>query len=109
VRRFVVASTLVVSGFTSAFAEATAKYGMYVLTLMVALASATGPSFAQKAKDIGKCMRADCGSMQKFCEESRSAGKTGTNCEAAGKLCLESKGRWVGTTPDGKKWTCTFT
>jgi hypothetical protein len=65
------------------------------------------PSFAQKP--IGKCMRADCASMQSYCEESRATGKTMTNCSAAGKLCLQSKGRtWIGTSPEGKKWSCVF-
>src|SRR6476619_2862861 len=61
------------------------------------------------AKSIGKCMRLDCESMQQYCDESRSAGKTGTDCSVAGKLCFQSKGRtWVGTTADGKTWTCDF-
>jgi hypothetical protein len=79
----------------------------YILTTLVALACTSIPSFAQKP--IGKCMRADCASMQQFCEESRSAGKTGTNCAGAGQQCVQSKGRtWVGTSPDGKKWSCNF-
>jgi hypothetical protein len=83
------------------------KGSLYISTILVALASTSVPSFAQKP--IGKCMRADCASMQQYCEESRSAGKTLTNCTAAGKQCVQSKGRtWVGTTPDGKKWSCNF-
>ena len=78
-----------------------------ISTVLVALASTAVPSFAQK--HIGKCMRADCESMQQYCDESRSAGKTATDCSVAGKLCHQSKGRtWVGTTPDGKQWTCDF-
>lgn len=75
--------------------------------ILIAVAFTSSPSFAQKP--IGKCMRADCASMQQYCEESRSTGKTGTNCVAAGKQCVQSKGgKWVGTTTDGKKWSCTF-
>jgi hypothetical protein len=79
--------------------------GLYFPAILVALISSSVPSVAQKA--IGKCMRADCASMQAYCEESRSAGKTGTNCVAAGAQCTKSK-KWVGTTTDGKKWSCTF-
>lgn len=77
--------------------------GLYISTILFALAST--PSFAQKP--IGKCMRADCASMQQYCEESRSVGKTGTNCGPAGAQCTKTK-KWVGTSPDGKKWSCTF-
>jgi hypothetical protein len=79
--------------------------GLYISTILVALASTSAPSFAQKP--IGKCMRPDCASMQQYCEESRSAGKTGTNCVPAGAQCTKTK-KWVGTGPDGKKWSCTF-
>ena len=78
---------------------------LYCSAILVALISTSVPSSAQKA--IGKCMRADCASMQAYCNESRSSGKTGTNCEAAGAQCTKAK-KWVGTTPDGKKWSCTF-
>ena len=80
---------------------------LYVSTVLVALALTAAPTFAQKS--IGKCMRPDCESMQKYCDESRSAGKTGTDCSIAGKRCFQSNGRtWVGTAPDGKTWTCDF-
>ena len=78
---------------------------LYIPAALIILASTTVPSLAQK--QIGKCMRADCASMQAYCEESRAAGKTGTNCSAAGKQCAQNK-KWVGATPDGKKWSCTF-
>jgi hypothetical protein len=82
---------------------------LYFAIISIAVIVSAGPSLAQKAKLIGKCMRADCASMQAYCEESKAAGKTGTDCGAAGTLCLASKGKtWVGTTPDGKKWSCTF-
>jgi hypothetical protein len=82
---------------------------LYFATVSLAVVISAGPSLAQKAKAIGKCMRADCASMQAYCEESKSAGKTGTDCPSAGARCLASKGKtWVGTTPDGKKWSCTF-
>jgi hypothetical protein len=72
-----------------------------ISTVLVALAVTAAPTFAQKS--IGKCVRPDCESMQQYCDESRSAGKTGTDCSVAGKLCFQSKGRtWVGTTPDGR-------
>ena len=78
-----------------------------ISTVLVALALTAAPTFAQMS--IGKCVRPDCESMQQYCDESRSAGKTGTDCSVAGKLCFQSKGRtWVGTTPDGKTWTCDF-
>jgi hypothetical protein len=54
---------------------------LYCSAILVALISTSVPSSAQKA--IGKCMRADCASMQAYCNESRSSGKTGTNCEVA--------------------------
>ena len=88
--------------------------------IIMAMISTSVPSFAQKA--MGNCMKvsgysqflqrsssheADCTSMQAYCSESRSSGKTGTNCEAAGAQCTKAK-KWVGTTPDGKKWSCTF-
>ena len=69
------------------------------------LISTPSPSLAQKP--IGKCMRADCAAMQAYCQESRSAGKTLTNCEAAGAQCSKAK-KWIGTSPDGKNWSCTF-
>ena len=72
---------------------------LYCSAILVALISTSVPSSAQKA--IGKCMRADCASMQAYCNESRSSGKTGTNCEVAGARCTKAK-KWVGTTPDGK-------
>jgi hypothetical protein len=97
---------------------------MYVVAksaiIIMALISTSVPSFAQKA--IGNCMKvtgysqflqrsssheADCTSMQAYCSESRSSGKTLTNCEAASAQCSKAK-RWIGTTPDGKKWSCTF-
>ena len=78
---------------------------LYCSAILVALISTSVPSSAQKA--IGKCMRADCASMQAYCNESRSSGKTGTNCEVAGAQCTKAK-KWVGTAPDGKKWSCTF-
>lgn len=78
---------------------------LYCSAILLALISTSLPSSAQKA--IGKCMRADCASMQAYCNESRSSGKTGTNCEVAGAQCIKAK-KWVGTTPDGKKWSCTF-
>jgi len=73
--------------------------------VLVYLVAAAAPSSAQKP--IGKCMRADCASMLAYCQESRSAGKTGTNCEAAGARCIKSK-KWIGTTPEGTKWSCVF-
>jgi hypothetical protein len=73
--------------------------------VFVAFVFTSVPSLAQTA--IGKCMRADCASMQSFCQESKTAGKTGTDCEAAGALCAKNQ-KWVGTRPDGKKWSCTF-
>ena len=79
-----------------------------VSTTFLALSSTCVPSFAAE-KDIGQCMRVDCASMQQYCEESYKIGKTGTNCAAAGKACLQSNGgRWHGVTADGKKWTCNF-
>ena len=78
---------------------------LLVPAALIILTAGSIPSFAQKA--IGKCMRTDCAAMQAYCEESRSAGKTGTNCTAAGAQCNKSK-KWVGTTPDNKKWSCTF-
>ncbi|MGW1420357.1 hypothetical protein ACWAT4_09605 [Bradyrhizobium manausense] len=78
---------------------------LYCAAIFMTLISTSVPSSAQKA--IGKCMRADCAGMQAYCSESRSSGKTGTNCEAAGAQCTKAK-KWVGTTPDGKKWSCTF-
>jgi hypothetical protein len=78
---------------------------LHIATIIFAVSSVSSPSLAQKAKPIGKCMRPDCASMQQFCEESKRAGKTGTDCAAAGKQCGRT---WVGTTPDGKKWSCTF-
>ena len=48
-------------------------------------------------RDYG--LTTDCG--------GRSSGKTGTNCEAAGAQCTKAK-KWIGTTLDGKKWSCTF-
>ncbi len=80
------------------------KY-LFLSVLFVALVSTPVPSLAQKP--IGKCMRADCAAMQAYCQESRSAGKTRTNCEAAGAQCTKNK-KWIGTSPDGKKWSCTF-
>jgi len=81
---------------------------LYVSTILVTLASTSVASFAVE-KFIGQCMRVDCASMQQFCEESRKAGKTGTNCTAAGNQCVQSKGRtWHGVTADGKKWSCNF-
>lgn len=81
----------------------------YFAVVALAAVSACTPSFAQKAKLIGKCMRADCAAMQSYCEESKSAGKTGTDCGAAGKQCVAGGGKsWVGKTPDGKAWSCTF-
>lgn len=79
--------------------------GLFLSAVFVALVSTSVPSLAQKP--IGKCMRADCATMQAYCQESRGAGKTKTNCEAAGAKCTKSK-KWVGTTSDGKKWSCTF-
>ena len=55
---------------------------LYCFAVLVALISTAVPGSAQKA--IGKCMRADCAIMHAYCTESRSSGKTGTNCEAAG-------------------------
>jgi hypothetical protein len=93
-----------------------AKSAIIIMTLI----STSVPSFAQKA--IGNCMKvagysqflqrssihkADCTSMQAYCSESRGSGKTKTNCEVAGAQCTDAK-KWVGTTPDGKKWSCTF-
>jgi len=76
-----------------------------ISTVLVALASTTAPTFAQK--HVGKCIRPDCESMTRFCDEGRNAGKT--DCSIAGKRCYQSNGRtWVGTTPDGKTWTCDF-
>jgi len=78
-----------------------------ISTVLAALALTPAPTFAQKS--IGKCTRPDCESMQRYCDESRNAGKTGTDCSIAGKRCFQSNGRtWVGTNPDGKTWTCDF-
>jgi len=74
-------------------------------SVLAALILSSNLSFAQKA--IGKCMRVDCASMLSYCKESRSIGKTATNCEAAGAQCLRTK-KWIGTTPEGTKWSCTF-
>jgi hypothetical protein len=80
---------------------------LYIATVLAAFASTLAPTLAQK--HIGKCVRADCETMQQYCDESRNAGKTATDCSVAGKQCFQSKGRaWVGTTPDGKQWTCDF-
>jgi hypothetical protein len=82
--------------------------GLYISTILVALVSTSASSFAGE-KSVGACMRSDCASMQQYCEESRKAGKTGTNCAAAGDQCVKSNGRtWHGVTGDGKKWTCNF-
>ena len=82
---------------------------LYFAAVVIAAFSAASPSFAQKAKLIGKCMRVDCAAMQSYCEESKSQGKTGTDCTAAGKQCVAGGGKsWVGKTPDGKAWSCTF-
>jgi hypothetical protein len=82
---------------------------LHTAAIVFAVASVSTPGLAQKPKAIGKCMRPDCASMQQYCNESKSEGKTGTDCAAAGKLCLDVKGRtWLGTTPDGKRWSCTF-
>ena len=79
------------------------------VTALLLAATASQASAAAGEKAIGKCMRADCASMQQYCEESRSAGKTGTNCTAAGNQCVQGKGRtWHGTTAEGKKWSCNF-
>ena len=78
-----------------------------ISTVLVALALTAAPTFAQK--HTGKCMMPDCQSMQKYCDESHNAGKTGTDCSIAGKRCYQSNGRtWVGTKSDGKTWTCDF-
>jgi hypothetical protein len=69
------------------------------------LVSTSAASLAQKP--IGKCMRADCAGMQTYCQESKAAGKTATNCEAAGAQCTKNK-KWTGKTVDGKTWSCTF-
>lgn len=76
-----------------------------LLTAALILIASSLPSMAQKP--IGKCMRSDCAAMQAYCMESMAAGKTGTNCAAAGAQCDKSK-KWIGSTPDGKKWSCTF-
>jgi hypothetical protein len=88
--------------------------------IILALVSTSVPGFAQKA--VGNCMKvtgypqflqrsssheASCASMQAYCSESRSSGKTHTNCEDASAQCAKAK-KWIGTTPDGKKWSCTF-
>lgn len=76
----------------------------FSVTVLVTLISIE-PSMAQKF--YGKCMRPDCASMLAYCQESKSTGKTSTNCETAAALCAKNK-KWVGTTPDGKKWACGF-
>jgi hypothetical protein len=78
-----------------------------ISTVLAALDFTAAPTFAQQ--HIGKCIRPDCESIQRYCDESRNAGKTGTDCSIAGKRCFQSNGRtWVGTNPDGKTWTCDF-
>jgi hypothetical protein len=81
---------------------------IYPVAALLLAATATQASAAGE-KSIGKCMRADCATMQQYCEESRNAGKAGTNCTAAGDQCVQSKGRsWHGVTAEGKKWSCNF-
>jgi hypothetical protein len=82
---------------------------IYAVAALLLAATATQASAAAGEKSIGKCMRADCATMQQYCEESRNAGKTGTNCTAAGNRCVQGKGRsWHGVTAEGKEWSCTF-
>ncbi|MFK4511387.1 hypothetical protein ABIF81_006565 [Bradyrhizobium daqingense] len=84
------------------------KY-FYFAAAALAIVTAATPSLAQKPKLIGKCMRTDCAAMQSYCEESKSTGKTGTDCGMAGKQCVAGGGKsWLGRTPDGKAWSCTF-
>jgi hypothetical protein len=80
------------------------KY-LFLTAVCAVVVSTLAPSSAQKA--VGKCMRADCAAMQAYCQESKAAGKTQTNCEAAGAQCTKNK-KWVGKSVDGKAWSCTF-
>src|SRR6478735_6297796 len=52
-----------------------------ISTVLFALASTAAPALAQQ--HIGKCMKPDCESMQRYCDEGRNAGKT--DCSTAGK------------------------
>ena len=80
------------------------KY-LFLTVVFAVSVSILAPSSAQKY--VGKCMRADCAAMQAYCQESKAAGKSLTNCEAAGAQCTKNK-KWFGKSVDGKAWSCTF-